>query len=132
MLDDKPVRINQRIPQPRVLRWLGLEAALLIIVTLSVWLIDDVMAKSALIGGLVYLIPQGWFAYRAFRFQGARAAPLVVKNFYRGEAGKFLLTTIAFVASFSLVRPMNVLVFFSAFAALNLINVLIVARMMRS
>ncbi|HET8791898.1 MAG TPA: ATP synthase subunit I, partial [Modicisalibacter sp.] len=42
-------------------------------------------ALSALLGGLVCWLPNAYFAWRAFRYQGARLASNIVKSFYRAE-----------------------------------------------
>lgn len=49
-------------------------------------------ALSALLGGLVAIIPTALFARKLFRYQGARAARQIVKGFYVGEALKIVTT----------------------------------------
>ncbi len=46
-----------------------------------------VAGYSGLCGGLIALLPNMYFAHRAFRFPGARAAQAIVRSFYAGEAG---------------------------------------------
>lgn len=48
-------------------------------------------ALSALIGGLVAIIPDACFAWMIFRYSGARAARQIVNSFYKGAGLKFLL-----------------------------------------
>lgn len=63
---------------------------------------------SALLGGLIYAIPNAYFTHRAFRHQGARQAPLVVNEIFRGEAIKLFLTAVFFAAVFLLIEPVHV------------------------
>ena len=77
---------------------------------------------SVLVGGMIYLIPNIYFALYAFRFRGAHAARLVLLSFYRGEMGKFLLSGVGFAVAFTLVKPLDVLLLFSAYIALTVIQ----------
>jgi len=62
---------------------------------------------SVLLGGFICLLPNCYFAYRAFQYEGARAAREIVKSFYRGEAGKMVLTALLFSAVFIWVKPLR-------------------------
>jgi ATP synthase protein I len=124
-----PAEPKTSLPRPPVYRVLLAEAGMLVLATLGAWTLDAIVARSILCGGLVYLAPQVWFAWRAFRFSGASSARLVVQGFYRGEAGKFLLTSLAFVAVFVMVRPLNAVAFFGAFVALSVVNPLLLSRL---
>ena len=57
-------------------------------------------ALSALAGAGIAVVGQAYFLFRAFRHAGATSAQQIVKNFYRGEAGKFVLTALLFAAVF--------------------------------
>lgn len=48
-----------------------------------------------------------YFALQAFRHAGARQAPQIVRSFYKGEAGKFVITVLLFAAVFVGVRPLQ-------------------------
>ena len=74
-------------------------------------------ALSALLGGLVAWLPSSYFAWRTFRFQGARYTREIVKSFYRAEAGKFGLTVALFTLVFVTVPPSNPAFFFGAYVA---------------
>jgi ATP synthase protein I len=53
-------------------------------------------ATSAILGGMVAIIPSALFAKKLFQYQGARAARQIVKGFYFGEALKILSTIALF------------------------------------
>lgn len=82
-------------------------------------------AYSVLLGGLICLVPNAWFAYRTFQFQGARAAQEIVRSFYAGEAGKLALTAIMFAGVFIGVKPLNALALFTGFCLIQLVGWLV-------
>ena len=74
-----------------------------------------VVGYSSLCGGLIALLPNAYFAHRAFRFSGARAAQAIVRSFYAGEAGKLILTAVLFALTFAGVKPLAPLAVFAVF-----------------
>jgi hypothetical protein len=85
-------RNEPSIAKPGILRWQCIELAVLVLTTALIAVMDSELARAIAVGGLIALIPQMYFAFHAFRFRGARAMRQVTHSFYRGEAGKFLLT----------------------------------------
>lgn len=71
-------------------------------------------ALSAMLGGLVCMLPNAYFAIKLFQYHGANAAKKIMTGFYRGEVMKILLTALLFSMTFWLVKIVPV-VFFSAF-----------------
>ena len=96
-----------------------------VVVSLTGLLWGVVAAYSALLGGLVCLVPNCYFAYRAFKFQGARAARHIVRSFYAGEAGKIMITALLFALVFSRVSPINALAVLLGFGAIQLVHWLV-------
>ncbi len=80
-------------------------------------------AKSALLGGLVAIIPQFVFGLKAFKYAGASKAKLVVDAFYKGEKLKLLLTAILFalVFKFFVIVP---IAFFTVFCLIVITSLL--------
>ncbi|MFT5032838.1 MAG: ATP synthase protein I [Bermanella sp.] len=110
------------IKGPPLFKIYGLQVLLLFVLAAGLLLIDLLTAKSALIGGLISVLPNAYFARLAFRHRGARAAAAVAQSFYRGEAGKFVMTAILFALVFSTVQPLRAEVLLIAFVAMTLIN----------
>lgn len=79
-------------------------------------------ATSALMGGLACSIPNAFFVWRAFRYRGASAAKDIARSFYQGEAGKFVLTALAFTLIFTLIPTVKPLPLFSVFALIQAVN----------
>ncbi|MGI9288154.1 MAG: ATP synthase subunit I [Pseudomonadales bacterium] len=76
---------------------------------------SDTGGLSALLGGLIAILPSAWFAWRAFRYNGTRQAERIVGSFYMGEAGKFALLAVLFALVFKLVEPLHIGALFGAF-----------------
>lgn len=101
--------------------WLQ-QLILLLLISLVLWWFQRIAAYSFSIGGLIYIIPNIYFAIYAFRYRGAQAAQLVLVGIYRGEIGKFLLSGVGFAIAFTLVNPLNVMIVFVAFIAFTIIQ----------
>ena len=101
----------------------------LFLVALSFWWFNRVISYSVFLGGLVYWIPNLYFAAYAFRFRGAQAAQQVLLGFYRGEIGKFILSCVGFAIVFTLVKPLHLLAFFIAYIVLTLLQWLQLSRL---
>ena len=125
----RPGKFTSSLPRPPLWRVLLAESGLLIATALAAVLVDPVAGKSLLCGGLVFLVPQAWFAWRVFRYRGAGAARQVVQGFYRAEAGKFLLGCAGFAAVFVGVRPLHAPAFFGAYIVLYVVNGVLLSRL---
>ncbi|MEP4468350.1 ATP synthase subunit I, partial [Marinobacter alexandrii] len=80
------------IRRPPITRWFVIESVVLVLVSLAFLAFrGQVSGYSALLGGLIFLLPHGYFALKAFRFSGARSAKQIMTSFYQGEAGKLIL-----------------------------------------
>jgi len=121
--------MTSSLPRPPVWRVLLADSGLLILAALGAGLVDPVTGKSVLFGGLVFLVPQAWFARQVFRFRGAGAARRVVQGFYRAEAGKFLLTCAGFAAVFVVAKPLHAAAFFGAYIVLYVVNSVLLSRL---
>ncbi|MDR5894481.1 F0F1 ATP synthase subunit I [Larsenimonas suaedae] len=114
MANQKPAAIRR----PIVVRLLVVQIAVVVLmIGVSGWTHGASGALSSLKGGLVCLLPGFYFAWRAFRLQGARHARQIMTNFYRAEAGKFGLTVALFILIFAAVPPSNPAYFFGAYVA---------------
>jgi len=81
-----------------------------------------VSGYSGLCGGLIAWLPNLYFAHKAFRFSGARAAQAIVRSFYAGEAGKLIMTAVLFALTFAGVKPLEALAVFGVFVLTQLVH----------
>lgn len=71
-------------------------------------------AGSALLGGMVCIVPNAYFASKLFQYQGARSAKKIVNSFYKGEALKIIISIFLFTAVFLLFK-ITPLAFFASY-----------------
>lgn len=87
-------------------------------VALVLWIFQGLIAGySGLLGGLVALVPNSYFAFRVYRYSGARSARAIVGEFYSGEAGKLILTAVLFITVWLAVKPLVVAAVFGGYIA---------------
>lgn len=84
--------------------------------------LDIVAAYSILLGGLVSIVPNSYFARKAFRYRGARNTPLIVKSFYAGETGKLIMTGVMFAIVFAGIKPLNPLAVIVSYIAMIIVG----------
>lgn len=82
------------------------------LVTYFCWGLSN--AKSGLAGGTIGIIPNFIFAYKAFRFAGAKSSRLVVESFFSGVKLKMVVTALLFSLAFKFLVILP-LPFFSMF-----------------
>ena len=103
------------IPKPPLTKVAIYQLAALLPTSVLLLLLDTVLAYSVLVGGLVQIAPQAWFARQAYKYSGAKQAPLVVRAMYRGETGKVVLTATLMAVLFALHKQWNYPALFTAF-----------------
>lgn len=108
--DGIQVNIRNRTPFRRLpaFRVLLLQAMAVAVVTVSCWLVFGIVAGySALCGGLIALSANVYFAYKAFRYFGARSARAITQSLWAGQMGKQILAAALFALVFVGVRPLE-------------------------
>ena len=119
------VRTPNRLPFHRLAVFPVLLVQLLVLLLLALVLWQwqgSVAGYSGLCGGLIAWLPNLYFAHKAFRFSGARAAQAIVRSFYAGEAGKLVLTAVLFALTFAGVKPLAPLAVFGVFVLTQLVS----------
>lgn len=96
--------------------------AMLIVGLIGFLTAGHVAGISALLGGFICWLPSMYFAMRAFRYKGARAAQKIVSSMYAGAVGKMLLTMALFTIVFIKVKPLSALALFLGFAVVQTMN----------
>lgn len=76
-------------------------------------------AYSAILGGIVCMVPNIFFARSLFRYQGARSAKKIVNAFYKGEAIKIILSIVLFAIVF-IIGNINALAFFITYIVVQM------------
>ncbi|AIY64262.1 ATP synthase subunit I [Pseudoalteromonas piratica] len=106
----------------QALKFIYLQGVVALASALVVWLGWGVLAgKSALMGGVVALLPNLVFTLYAFRFAGARQVQQVYSSIKRGAGLKYLLT----IVLFALVLKSSAVIllpFFSAYVLVMIVS----------
>lgn len=87
-----------------LLKW---QAALALVLTPLALVDSPGAAMSVALGAGIAIAGSLYFALQAFRHAGARQAPQIVRSFYKGEAGKFVITVLLFAAVFVGVKALQ-------------------------
>jgi len=120
------------IPKPPLSKVPVYQLAVLLPVSTMLLLLDKVLASSVLVGGLIQIVPQAWFARQAFKYSGANQASLVVRTMYRGETGKVVLTAALMAVVFLLCKQWNFFMLFTAFIVMIPLQVMFTKRALQS
>lgn len=98
-----------------VVRLLRTQLAITLLLPLVLLPFGTIAAVSAAAGGIACLVPNAYFASRAFRYSGARSTMLILNAFYSGQAMKLLLTALIFTLIFIYLKPLNAGALFGGF-----------------
>jgi ATP synthase protein I len=93
--------VNKQLNKHGITRFWMLQLSLVVLLSVFFAVACNAQsAYSALLGGLVCIIPNAFFAVKLFKYQGARAAKQIVNSFYKGEALKIVLSIFLFTVVF--------------------------------
>lgn len=107
--------MNKQLSKCGIVRlWLVQSGVTLVFAALCALVYGTNAASSALLGGIVYIIPNAYFASKLFKHQGARSAKQIVNSFYKGEALKIVISILLFTAVFLLFK-ITPLAFFASY-----------------
>ena len=110
------------LKKPPVHRVVIFQMAVTLVLCIGFFGVGPVSALSAFLGGSISWIPNSYLIFRFFSHSGAHAANQMVQDFYRGEAGKFVLTACGFTLAFTLVQPLDAITLFGAFILVQAVH----------
>jgi ATP synthase protein I len=104
------VNIRNKTPLHRlpVVRVLAVQALVALGAGVACGLFFGMVAGySGLLGGLIALLANLYFAFKAFRYFGARSTTAIVQSLWAGEMGKQILAAALFALVFVGVKPLQ-------------------------
>ena len=104
-------------------------AVMLLLSGVSLVALGKVSAYSVLLGGLISIIPNAYFAAKVFSQTGARAMESVVRNAYLGEFIKLALMGAGFSLVFVLVKPLQASGVFAGFVLVHIVWLVCLIRL---
>jgi ATP synthase protein I len=112
---------SQASPNSLILRVLLAQAGLALVLAAFFWGTGSpVSAYSALLGGLIAVLPNAFLALRLSLPRRDPGAAGLLRAAYLGELGKVMLTVLLFGVVFTAVRPLAAGALFAAFAGAQL------------
>ncbi|OUR74095.1 F0F1 ATP synthase assembly protein I [Marinomonas sp. 42_23_T18] len=86
------------------------------VITIVIYIANsELSAYSFFLGAIASVIPSAYMAIRVFGGKKVRPAQEIAKSFYKGEAGKLIITALMMSLIFSLVKPLAAGFFFAGF-----------------
>jgi ATP synthase protein I len=104
---------------------------LLLLATILLWIYQPQWMFCLLAGGLIQIVPAIYFAWRVFGISTTVTTLSIVKSFYRGETGKFLMTALGFALAFKFMEPLYPPALFLGFGLMLIGHTIGVARFSR-
>lgn len=112
------VAFRNKVPlyQLPIFKILVVQAVVALGLALAFLLIKGLNAGGgALLGGLIAILPNLYFALKAFRYFGAQSAVAVTLSLWTGEMGKYMLTAALFVLVFLVIKPLDIAALFISY-----------------
>jgi ATP synthase protein I len=77
-----------------------------------------IVAYSICLGAALYMLPNLYFTYYAFRYRGSELTSWIRQSFMFGEFGKLSLTAVGFALVFTYIRPLHIGALFTGFVVM--------------
>lgn len=110
------------IPLPPYRKLLLIQLLVTLLLALGIELLWMGAGFSALLGGLLALLPQALFAFMMFRHRGARRVGQAVTQMFLAEMMKFGLTVVLFALVFIGVQPSNPISLLCAYSVVLMVH----------
>lgn len=114
--------IHSQVTRKKIFRIFLIQAAIAVLLSGALLLIDLKTAYSALLGAALYLIPNIYFANRALKSKPGQTANKALAEMYASEIWKMGISILAFASVFILVKPLSPFSLFSTFILMQIIG----------
>ncbi len=104
----------------KIYRTLLIQLLLTLALSALLTLFSGVRGYSALLGGMIYLLPTYYFARRMLNQQHEDDVRQALGSFYKSEIWKMVLTAVLFGVVFTTVKPLDPFSLFGAFVLMQL------------
>ncbi|AJQ92793.1 F0F1-type ATP synthase, subunit I [Gynuella sunshinyii YC6258] len=118
--DDRSEQLTSSIPRPPLLRVSLFQCCFLILCFAAVGVFNKSIALAFVLGAAAHIIPQTYFALRAFRYIGARNIRKAVKITNQSVLGKLVLTACLFALIFRFSTDINLWALFLGYMVFQL------------
>ena len=118
--DDRSEQLTASIPRPPLLRVTLLQCCLVLLFFAVINVFHRDIAVAFMLGSIAHIIPQTYFALRAFRYMGARNIRKAVKITNQSVLGKLILTACIFALVFRFSADVNLWALFTGYTVFQL------------
>ncbi|NRB37330.1 MAG: ATP synthase subunit I [Pseudomonadales bacterium] len=108
-------------------RLLSADLLFALLVIAAVYLLAEAGFKSVIVGALIFLIPNGVFAWIVFRNITKVNFMIINQSFYRAASMKFMLTAGLFAYSFKMLQPVGAAWIFATYGLLFVVHQVLAA-----
>ncbi len=115
----KPGKHTQATRQ-RVIRIFLIQALLVVVMAVIALFSGMTQAYSVILGGVLYLLPNAYFAKRLLFSRQNSSANRALAEMYIGQIWKMAISIVGFAAVFIMVRPLSPFSLFFAFILLQI------------
>ena len=124
MIEEPPKRPGKhtKVTRQRAFKILWIQAGIAALAGIIGMIFGTVHALSAWLGGVVYLLPQAYFTYRALSLRNFGSAKAALADMYIGEIWKMLIYIVLLAMIFLLVKEISPFSIFSTLIVLHLTN----------
>ena len=118
MTNSKPLSSKELInaKKTEVFRFVFFQFVAACVISIVIYFANsELSAYSFFLGAIASVIPSAYMAIKVFGGKKVRPAQEIAKSFYKGEAGKLIITALMMSLIFSLVKPLAAGFFFAGF-----------------
>ena len=115
------------IPRPPIYRIPLAQLAVLLPLGGAAWFYNPTISYSLILGGLIHLLPNTYFAMQAFRYRGAKTMRQNLGALAKGEVLKFLLNVMGIALAVIYIKPINIIALICAFVLMTVVNIVATA-----
>ncbi len=117
--------VLSRKTRKEVLGVLLIQTIVMLLLSAVLLLKGNVMAYSALLGGLIYLVPNLYVTLRTLPHRAGSTAGMVLAQLYVGLIWKMALSVAGFAATFIWVNPLSPFSIFGTFILLQMLGMVL-------
>lgn len=112
--------IHSRATRKQIFRIYLIQAVIGVVLSAGLLFKDTITAYSALLGAMLYLIPNLYFASRILKSNPGQSANRALAEMYISEIWKMGMSILAFAAVFILVHPLSPFSLFGTFILMQI------------
>jgi ATP synthase protein I len=117
-----------RDTRKEVLGVLLIQTIVMLVLSAALLLKGNVEAYSALLGGLIYLVPNLYVALRTLPHRAGSTAGIVLAELYIGQIWKMALSVAGFAATFIWVKPLSPFSIFGTFILMQFLGMVLLMK----